>query len=162
MILIDTGHLDPSKNALLPFLQAEKRNWTLFSSHTRIKITMLDFLPILDSGIKINAVYFNLPNRQICDAEILWLWLRRNFALPHHLERACGVNYSQSRLRDFKLAWAVISKYSMLFWWSQHACGSNGHQQIYLMVAVLRLIRLLVYWWPQCQDRRILSKEGNN
>jgi len=72
-ILIDTGHMDPAKNALIPFLRAIgiKKLDIVFITHPH-KDHYTGLLPILDSGIKIKKVFFNVPNRQICDVEIPW------------------------------------------------------------------------------------------
>ncbi len=72
-ILIDTGHLDPARKALVPFLQSKgiKKIDTVFISHPH-KDHYDGLLAILESGIPIKDVYFNMPDKQVCDAEIPW------------------------------------------------------------------------------------------
>jgi competence protein ComEC len=72
-ILIDTGHLDPARKALVPFLQAKgiKKIDTVFITHPH-KDHYDGLLAVLESGIPINDVYFNLPDKQVCDSEIPW------------------------------------------------------------------------------------------
>ena len=64
-ILIDTGHLDPARKALVPFLQSKgiKKIDTVFVTHPH-KDHYLGLLAILESGIPIRKVYFNMPNRK--------------------------------------------------------------------------------------------------
>jgi competence protein ComEC len=72
-ILIDTGHLDPARKVLGPFLVSKgiKRIDTVFITHPH-KDHYQGLLAILESGIPISEVYFNMPNRQVCDAEKPW------------------------------------------------------------------------------------------
>jgi competence protein ComEC len=72
-ILIDTGHLDPARKALVPFLQSKgiKKIDTVFITHPH-KDHYDGLLAILESGIPIKDVYFNVPDKQVCDAEIPW------------------------------------------------------------------------------------------
>jgi competence protein ComEC len=72
-ILIDTGHLDPARKALVPFLQSKgiKKIDTVFVTHPH-KDHYQGLLAILESGIPISNVYFNMPNRQVCDEEKPW------------------------------------------------------------------------------------------
>jgi competence protein ComEC len=72
-ILIDTGHLSPARNALVPFLQSKgiKKIDTVFVTHPH-KDHYQGLLAILESGIPISNVYFNMPNRQVCDEEKPW------------------------------------------------------------------------------------------
>lgn len=72
-ILIDTGHLDPARNALIPFLQSKgiKKLDVVYISHPH-KDHYAGLTAILDSGIKVSEVYFNIPDRTLCDGEIPW------------------------------------------------------------------------------------------
>ena len=72
-ILIDTGHLDPARKALVPFLRAKgvKKIDTVFITHPH-KDHYDGLLAILESGIPIKEVYFNMPDKQVCEAEIPW------------------------------------------------------------------------------------------
>ena len=72
-ILIDTGHLDPARKALVPFLQSKgiKKIDTVFITHPH-KDHYDGLLAILESGIPITNVYFNMPDKQVCDVEIPW------------------------------------------------------------------------------------------
>jgi competence protein ComEC len=72
-ILIDTGHLGPARKVLVPFLQSKgiKKIDTVFITHPH-KDHYDGLLAILESGIPIKDVYFNMPDRQVCDAEIPW------------------------------------------------------------------------------------------
>lgn len=70
-ILIDTGHLDPARKALVPFLQSKsiKKIDTVFITHPH-KDHYLGLLAILESGIPIEAVYMNDVGRKECEAEM--------------------------------------------------------------------------------------------
>jgi competence protein ComEC len=72
-ILIDTGHLDSARKAVVPFLQSKsiKKIDTVFITHPH-KDHYQGLLAILESGIPISEVYFNMPNRQVCDEEKPW------------------------------------------------------------------------------------------
>ena len=72
-ILIDTGHLDPARKSLVPFLQSKgiKKIDTVFITHPH-KDHYDGLLAILESGIPIKEVYFNMPDKQVCDVEIPW------------------------------------------------------------------------------------------
>ena len=70
-ILIDTGHLDPARKALVPFLQSKgiKKIDTVFITHPH-KDHYLGLLAILESGISIETVYMNDIGRKECEAEM--------------------------------------------------------------------------------------------
>ena len=72
-ILIDTGHLGPARKSLVPFLQSKgiKKIDTVFITHPH-KDHYDGLLAILESGIPIKEVYFNIPDKQVCDVEIPW------------------------------------------------------------------------------------------
>jgi competence protein ComEC len=71
IILIDTGHLDPARKALVPFLQNKgiKKIDTVFITHPH-KDHYLGLLAILESGIPIETVYMNGIGRKECEAEM--------------------------------------------------------------------------------------------
>jgi competence protein ComEC len=70
-ILIDTGHLDPARKALVPFLQSKgiKKIDTIFVTHPH-KDHYLGLLAILENGIPIDTVYMNEIGRKECEAEM--------------------------------------------------------------------------------------------
>jgi beta-lactamase superfamily II metal-dependent hydrolase len=70
-ILIDTGHLDPARKALVPLLQAKgiKKIDTVFITHPH-KDHYLGLLAILERGIPIETVYMNDIGRKECEAEM--------------------------------------------------------------------------------------------
>ena len=70
-ILIDTGHLGPARNALVPYLQKMgiKKIDAVFITHPH-KDHYLGLLAILESGIPITAVYMNEVGRKACEAEM--------------------------------------------------------------------------------------------
>jgi competence protein ComEC len=72
-ILIDTGHLDPARKALVPYLQSKgiKKIDTVFVTHAH-KDHYQGLQAMLESGIAIGTVYFNIPDRSVCDAEKPW------------------------------------------------------------------------------------------
>jgi competence protein ComEC len=72
-ILIDAGHRNTAQNALLPFLKGKsiKEIDTIFISHPHIDhYGGLDNL--LQDTIKIKEIYFNIPDKAVCDQEIPW------------------------------------------------------------------------------------------
>jgi competence protein ComEC len=70
-ILIDTGHLDPARKALVPFLQSKgiKKIDTVFITHPH-KDHYLGLQAILESGISIETAYMNDIGRNECEAEM--------------------------------------------------------------------------------------------
>lgn len=70
-ILIDTGHLGPARNALVPHLQkmGVKKIDTVFITHPH-KDHYLGLLALLESGIPITTVYMNEVSRIACGAEM--------------------------------------------------------------------------------------------
>lgn len=72
-ILIDTGHFKPADNVLIPFLRSKgiKKLDLVFITHPH-KDHYAGLTGILKKGIQISEVYFNLPDREICDSEIPW------------------------------------------------------------------------------------------
>jgi competence protein ComEC len=72
-ILIDAGYLGPAKKKLVPYLQNRKidRIDIAFISHPH-RDHYEGLLPILKAGIEIDTVYFNIPEKHICDREIPW------------------------------------------------------------------------------------------
>jgi len=73
IILIDAGYLGPAKEKLVPFLKKshiDKIDIAFISHPHRDHYEGL--LPILNAGITIKNVYFNIPDKEICDREIPW------------------------------------------------------------------------------------------
>ena len=72
-ILIDTWHLDPARKALVSFLRSKgiKKIDAVFVTHPH-KDHYQGLLAVLENGIPIDEVYFNMPNRQVCDEEKPW------------------------------------------------------------------------------------------
>ncbi len=72
-ILIDVGHRDTVEQSLLPFLEENsiKEIDIVFISHPhKDHYGGLDLL--LDRGVIIKEIYFNIPDKEICDNEIPW------------------------------------------------------------------------------------------
>jgi beta-lactamase superfamily II metal-dependent hydrolase len=72
-ILIDTGHYWAAENIMIPYLQSRGvlELDHVFISHPH-KDHYAGLLAIVKRGIKINEVFFNLPDRGVCDVEIPW------------------------------------------------------------------------------------------
>jgi competence protein ComEC len=72
-ILIDAGHRSTAKKSLIPFLQKEAIHEfdTVFISHPH-KDHYGGLEALLDNDIKIREIYFNIPNKAVCDREIPW------------------------------------------------------------------------------------------
>lgn len=72
-ILIDTGHYWAAEHLMLPYLQAKgiKVLDKVFISHPH-KDHYAGLTIMQKNGLRIKEVYFNLPDREVCDAEIPW------------------------------------------------------------------------------------------
>lgn len=97
-ILIDAGYLEPAKNALIPFLQSKgiKKLDLVFISHPH-KDHYAGLTAILESGIKIDEVYFNIPDRSICDPEIPWGCDYADILNYHQILKDKGVKVSTAK-----------------------------------------------------------------
>ena len=97
-ILIDTGHLEPSKNALIPFLQSRgiKKLDVVFISHPH-KDHYAGLTALLDNGIKVSEVYFNIPDRGLCDGEIPWGCDYAEILNYHQILKSKGVKVSMAK-----------------------------------------------------------------
>jgi len=98
-ILIDAGHRNTAEKSLLPFLK--KRGVSeldiVFISHPHVDhYGGLEIL--LDSGIKIKEVCFNIPDKTVCDREIPWGCNYNDVLTLHKKLEDSGVS--------IKLAWA--------------------------------------------------------
>jgi competence protein ComEC len=72
-VLIDAGHRNTARSMLLPFLRANHINRIddVFITHPHVDhYGGVEYL--LANGIRIGRVYFNLPDKERCDAEIPW------------------------------------------------------------------------------------------
>ena len=72
-ILIDTGHYWAAENIMIPYLQSKRVKVLdqVFITHPH-KDHYAGLLGIVKNGIKIKEVFFNLPDRAVCDVEIPW------------------------------------------------------------------------------------------
>lgn len=72
-VLIDAGHLEPAQRKLIPLLK-EKGLHTIdlvFISHPH-RDHYEGLRPLLNAGIRMGTVYFNLPDKSLCDRESPW------------------------------------------------------------------------------------------
>jgi beta-lactamase superfamily II metal-dependent hydrolase len=97
-ILIDAGYLEPAKNALIPFLQSKgiKKLDLVFISHPH-KDHYAGLTAIIKSGIKVREVYFNIPDRSICDPEIPWGCDYADILNYHHILKSKSVKVSTAK-----------------------------------------------------------------
>jgi competence protein ComEC len=72
-ILIDTGHYWAAENIMIPYLQSKRVKVLdqVFITHPH-KDHYAGLVAIAKKGIKIKEVFFNLPDRSVCDVEIPW------------------------------------------------------------------------------------------
>jgi competence protein ComEC len=85
-ILIDAGLRNIAQKQLIPFLEGNNiRHFDIvFISHPH-KDHYQGILPILKAGIRINDIYFNIPNKEICDREIPWGCQYKDILAYHQL-----------------------------------------------------------------------------
>lgn len=72
-ILIDVGSEAPAQQKLIPFLKNRSINHidTIYITHGHTD-HYAGLRPLLNSGITIDKVVFNIPNKTVCDREIPW------------------------------------------------------------------------------------------
>jgi len=72
-ILIDAGYLGPASEQLVPYLKNRNVDQIdiAFITHPH-RDHYEGLIPVLESGITIKTVFFNIPDRSICDREIPW------------------------------------------------------------------------------------------
>lgn len=71
--MIDTGYFKQAEDMLIPYLISKKikKIDLVFISHPH-QDHYAGLLMLVKKGIRLKEVYFNLPNKEICDAEIPW------------------------------------------------------------------------------------------
>jgi competence protein ComEC len=111
-ILIDTGHLDPARKALVPYLQSKgiKKIDTVFVTHAH-KDHYQGLQAILESGIAIGTVYFNMPDRSVCDAEKPWGCDFEEIVSYHAMLKSNQVNVLEAKAgMVFDMGWGSSLK----------------------------------------------------
>lgn len=96
-ILIDTGHYWAAENVMIPYLQSKgvKALDQVFISHPH-KDHYAGLLAIVKKGIKIKEVFFNLPDRAVCDVEIPWGCDYAEILNYHQTLKSSGVKVSEA------------------------------------------------------------------
>jgi len=111
-VLVDAGNIAPAKAQLIPFL---KRNSIseidkIFISHPHID-HYGGVRVLLDAGIKIKEIYFNIPNKSICDREIPWGCNYDDILETHQKLRKNGVTVKTIKAnQSFDLGKGAIMK----------------------------------------------------
>jgi competence protein ComEC len=112
IILIDTGHLDPARKALVPYLQSKgiKKIDTVFVTHAH-KDHYQGLRAMLESGIAIGTVYFNMPDRSVCDAEKPWGCDFEEIVSYHAMLKSNQVNVLEAKAgMVFDMGWGSSLK----------------------------------------------------
>jgi competence protein ComEC len=96
-ILIDTGHYWVAENIMIPYLQAKgvKRLDQVFISHPH-KDHYAGLVAVINMGIKIKEVFFNLPDKGVCDVEIPWGCDYAEILSYHQTLKSSGVKVSEA------------------------------------------------------------------
>lgn len=98
-ILIDVGHRNTAGRSLVPFLKNRsiKKIDTIFITHPHIDhYGGLDAL--LNDEIKIKEIYFNIPDKTICDQEIPWGCNYSEVLAMHEKIRKKGIKLTSARV----------------------------------------------------------------
>ena len=97
-ILIDVGYYAPAKEQLVPFLQdqAITRIDSLFVTHPH-RDHYEGIKALLEAGIKIGEVYFNLPDQVLCDRELPWGCNYQDLLRYHKMLRDAQIPLRQAK-----------------------------------------------------------------
>ena len=97
-ILIDTGHYWAAENIMIPYLQSKRVKVLdqVFITHPH-KDHYAGLLAIVKKGIKIKEVFFNLPDRTVCDVEIPWGCDYAEILSYHQTLKKSGVKVSEAK-----------------------------------------------------------------
>ena len=96
-ILIDTGHYKAAENVMIPYLQSKGVNVLdqVFITHPH-KDHYAGLVAMVKNGIKIKEVFFNLPDRTVCDVEIPWGCDYAEILSYHQFLKSSGVKVSEA------------------------------------------------------------------
>jgi beta-lactamase superfamily II metal-dependent hydrolase len=96
-ILIDTGHYWAAENIMIPYLQSKgvKVLDQVFITHPH-KDHYAGLVAMVKKGIKINEIFFNLPDRGVCDVEIPWGCDYVEILSYHQTLKRSGVKVSEA------------------------------------------------------------------
>jgi competence protein ComEC len=97
-ILIDTGHYWAAENIMIPYLQSKgvKVLDQVFITHPH-KDHYAGLLAMVKKGIRIKEVFFNLPDRAVCDVEIPWGCDYAEILSYHQTLKKSGVKVSEAK-----------------------------------------------------------------
>jgi competence protein ComEC len=96
-ILIDTGHYWAAENIMIPYLQSKRVKVLdqVFITHPH-KDHYAGLLAMVKKGLRIKEVFFNLPDRAVCDAEIPWGCDYAEILSYHQSLKSSGVKVSEA------------------------------------------------------------------
>jgi beta-lactamase superfamily II metal-dependent hydrolase len=96
-ILIDTGYYLAAENIMIPYLQSKRVKVLdqVFITHPH-KDHYAGLLAMVKKGIKIKELFFNLPDRTVCDAEIPWGCDFSEILSYHQTLKSSGVKVSEA------------------------------------------------------------------
>ncbi|NOZ11992.1 MAG: MBL fold metallo-hydrolase [Gammaproteobacteria bacterium] len=91
-ILIDAGYRGPARDQLIPYLLGKKIKLidVVFITHPH-RDHYEGVSEIIKSGIKIGEIYFNIPDKKLCDKEIPWGCSYKEVASYHDTFRQQGI-----------------------------------------------------------------------
>jgi competence protein ComEC len=117
IILIDAGYLKPAREKLVPLLGIRKigKIDIAFITHPH-RDHYEGLIPILNAGIKINTVFFNIPDKALCDREVPWGCNYQQVLAYHKVLNQKGVRVKSAKVgMQFDLGSGTLMKILYVF-----------------------------------------------